>query len=174
MHASITTDLSVKSRLEELGEPDETEGDHIFRYLQTLSAWHAAAHFLVSHLRKVDRAPKATVVELTDESARALRETKSNYGAVVENVAARLNDRIADPAERTQALAWVQERAQSTIAKPRPLRVHAEAGLMALAKAFRDGEPVADDDVRRVLEIDPLPIGVSKKVLPLEHCSFQP
>ncbi len=127
----------------------------MLRYLQTLAAWHVATASLVAHLRKLGRAPKASVVQLTDRSAEAVRDIRCNYSAVIDYILFRLRKRVQDPAEREPAIAWVEARAQTTVARTRQIRVHAAAGLMALAAELSSAENVGcvPEDVRDVLTV---------------------
>ncbi|TFK80356.1 DUF1900-domain-containing protein [Polyporus arcularius HHB13444] len=156
---SVIKRSSLPTHVARIVEGSETERERMWSYLQTLAAWHVAAASLVAHLRKLGRAPKATVIQLIDRSAEAVRDIRCNYSAVIDHVLFRVRKRVQDPAEHDSAIAWVKARAQTTVIRTTQIRVHAEAALMALAAelSFTDNtDCVPEDD-------NVLPIGVSDK-----------
>ncbi|RPD55784.1 hypothetical protein L226DRAFT_577001 [Lentinus tigrinus ALCF2SS1-7] len=95
----------------------------------------------------------------------AVDDIRENCAVLVDHIMARVPRYVLLAEERAPAIAWIDARAKSIIATTGHIRVHAEAGLMALA----NGEPSlwndnrVPKDVHHILMNDPLPIGVSKK-----------
>ncbi|KAI0690511.1 hypothetical protein C8T65DRAFT_671541 [Cerioporus squamosus] len=144
--------------------PNEPEGDHIFRCFRSLTAWHTAAVVVVAHLQRVGKSPTATIVRLADHSSDAVNDLRENHETVVDAILRRIDERVVDVVERSSATEWVKDQARLKVLKTGRFRVHAEAGLMALANVANSGQDAEriPEVVRTISMNDPLPIGVSK------------
>ncbi|KAI1786875.1 hypothetical protein LXA43DRAFT_1098824 [Ganoderma leucocontextum] len=145
---------------------DENAGNHVFRYLRALVAWHDAGDSLIHTFKKFPQVPSVSIVELTDHSDAAKSSMAHTYDTIHDELKARLGKSDLTSAETDAAVKWLDERKTDAIAAKTSLRVHAEAGLMALAK--HAAEPKTHDEIpsnfiKPVFASRPLPIGATKK-----------
>ena len=118
---SDLTQISADRRV-----PSETYGEHVLRYLRTLTAYNTAAKAVIRELRRLP-APTVSVVHVPDNSKTAKEDINQRQSAIFEELKVKISSRRTNSA--TAAL-WLQ--AHSNLPN-RGHRVHAEAALMALA-----------------------------------------
>ncbi|KAI0780319.1 hypothetical protein C8Q74DRAFT_757635 [Fomes fomentarius] len=127
--------------LSEKPERNEDAGQHVLRYLRTLTAWHTAGKAVVQTLRRMSRPPQISIVRLTDGS--------STFGTDRDSMSREVQERIiaTEPKlDRDIVSQWVDG-----ILRVRKGRVHAEAGLMALAYYVKHDPVKADAEVPKNL-----------------------
>ncbi|KAF7768442.1 hypothetical protein Agabi119p4_7685 [Agaricus bisporus var. burnettii] len=138
--------------------PDETGGEQVFRYMRTLTAWITASRVVIGALRKLGKTLSASIVTLGDYSSEALSQMEELQDDIMGQLKAELADStwLDRQGERLR-----KSLVEGTVKAP---HVHAEAGLMALAKVARDGTlNLESQEVKEVFMADPVLIGVSKK-----------
>ena len=108
----------------------------MLRNVQTLVAWPAAADAAVSFFSHNSRPPRIRLVELADHSSEAIIDIKKNGRSIVDSLKKEITDLYGHmPQNRAEDLChWIEANLSATLAEEAfcPLRVHAEAGLMAL------------------------------------------
>ncbi|XP_006462305.1 hypothetical protein AGABI2DRAFT_119155 [Agaricus bisporus var. bisporus H97] len=138
--------------------PGEGKGEQVFRYMRTLTAWITASRVVIGALRKLGKPLSASIVTLSDYSSEALSQMEELQDDIIGQLKAELaySTWLDRQAERLR-----KSLVEGTVKAP---RVHAEAGLMALAKVARDGTTnLEPQEVKEVFMADPVLIGVSKK-----------
>ena len=129
---------------------NDTPGQAVFRYFQLLTAWVTAAKVVPHRLRKLGGDPigrlDVTFVRLKDGSAKALEDVHAHVGAVVEDLKRLANKRTTDPQTLEHVYQWIDIHCKlPERERHRPIRVHAEAGLMALLQRLQSSSEDADE-----------------------------
>ena len=118
----------------------------MLRNIQTLVAWHAAAHAAIRFFKSSPRVPHIRLVELADYSSEAITDMKTNGRAIVDSLKKEIAGLYTNAAgnEAEPLYDWIEDHCKVPQSNEaiRPLRVHAEAGLMALLKKAQGPPPL--------------------------------
>ena len=120
-------------------QPYESHGQHVLRYLGTLTAWHTAVKAVMPQVRALRKPLQVYVVKLSDSSSAAKKDAESHLDEAIHFV----QSGIRNTAAKDNIEKWMRSRALKW--KHRVPRVHAEAGLMALSSYIKtmDGSTLA-------------------------------
>ena len=142
---------------DEYNDPDEdleetqmndSPGQAVFRYLQLLTAWVTAAKVVPPRLRKLGGDPisrlDVTCVTLEDGSQEAYKDAQVHVRVVAEDLKRLANESTTDPQTLEHVCEWIDIHCKMP-EQQRPIRVHAEAGLMALLQRLRASSEDADE-----------------------------
>ncbi|EKM75529.1 hypothetical protein AGABI1DRAFT_116359, partial [Agaricus bisporus var. burnettii JB137-S8] len=126
--------------------------------MRTLTAWITASRVVIGALRKLEKPLSASIVTLNDYSREAVSQMKDLQDEIVDQLKAELIDSTwLDRQVKKLNKSLVEE----TVKAP---RVHAEAGLMALAMVARDGTTnIKSQKVKEIFMADPILVGAGKK-----------
>ncbi|KAI0308791.1 hypothetical protein OF83DRAFT_169147 [Amylostereum chailletii] len=138
----------------------ENAGEHVYRYLRSLTAWHDAVAYLMANTRTLLR---ATLIELTNHSNEPMVDIERIRASIVTDI----DNATEDPtmhAKRDGARKWFERRRTSSLDNFTG-RVHAEAGFMELAKAsFNEGVfGTHDATLKAIFAPSTLSFGTRKK-----------
>jgi hypothetical protein len=115
----------------------------VFRWLKSLTAWHTAARDVVPSMKK---SPPVIATFVRLNNSRGVTPTTP----VMAHVKSELLSAITNSSRKAQQTRqWLEER----IAHPFGGNVHAEAGLLALARASSDSEDSALRGLRDIFEV---------------------
>ena len=105
----------------------------MLRNVRTLIAWHTAASAAMSVFKKDAPIPHICLIDFGDHSQEAIDDIKENGGAIVDTLKKKAHSYTTPEVSLDDLTRWLEN--NCTVPQPgetRPLRVHSEAGLMAL------------------------------------------
>ena len=127
---------------------NDTPGHAVFRYFQLLTAWVTAAKVVPPRLRKLGGDPisrlDVTCVTLEDGSQEAYKDAQVHVRVVAEDLKRLANESTTDPQTLEHVCEWIDIHCKMP-EQQRPIRVHAEAGLMALLQRLQSSSEDADE-----------------------------